>query len=91
MNGYTIGSLAIACALAFAIKATAEESVVEKGATTMNKAGDSVKETYRDAKDKGCEMINGKLQCLGKKISNKGKTLKDKTETKAEEIKDKVD
>ncbi|MBS1968844.1 MAG: hypothetical protein JSU04_00965 [Bdellovibrionales bacterium] len=91
MNGFTIGSLAIACALAFAIKASAEESTLEKTEAVANKATDSVKESYRDVKDKTCEMVNGKIHCVGKKIMNKAKTLGDKTETKAKEVKNKVD
>lgn len=91
MNGYTLGSITMVFALIFALKAGAEETTIEKAGTAVNKATDSVKETYRDAKDKGCEMVNGKMKCLGKKVSNKAKTLKDKTETKVEEIKDKVD
>jgi hypothetical protein len=91
MNGYTLGSVALACALAFAIKAAAEESTIEKTETVVNKATDSVKEGYRDAKDKTCETVNGKVHCVGKKISNKAKTLGDKTETKAKEVKNKVD
>jgi hypothetical protein len=91
MNGYTVGSLAIACALAFAIKASAEEGTLEKTEAAANKATDSVKEGYRDANDKTCEMVDGKLHCIGKKVSNKAKTLEDKTETKAKEVKNKAD
>lgn len=36
-------------------------------------------------------MVNGKLECAGKKIKNKAKNLKDKTETKANELKNKID
>lgn len=69
----------------------AEETTMEKVETSANHAADSVKETYRDAKDKACEMVNGKLECAGKKIKNKAKNLKDKTETKATELKNKID
>lgn len=69
----------------------AEETTMEKVETGANHAADSVKKTYRDAKDKACEMVNGKLECAGKKIKNKAKNLKDKTETKATELKNKID
>lgn len=71
--------------------AYAEEKTMEKVETKKNETVDSVKSTYRDAKDKSCEMIDGKMQCLGKKVKNKAKTMSDKTKTKANEIENKVD
>lgn len=71
--------------------ALAEESTMDKAQTGVNKATDSVKETYRDAKDKACPLVDGKAQCLGKKIVHKTETLKDKVDTKATEVKNKVD
>lgn len=75
----------------FSSFAQAEETNMEKVETGANHAADSVKETYRDTKDKACEMVNGKLECAGKKMKNKAKNLKDKTETKATELKNKID
>ena len=71
--------------------AFAAETVGEKVNTATNKTVDTVKENYRDAKDKTCEMINGKMECVTKKIKNKARTASDKTKTKAEEVKDKID
>lgn len=73
------------------VGAFAEQSAGEKAKDTMNEAGDEAREAARNAKDEVCEMINGKLECVAKKAVNKGKTLWDKTETEAEELKDKVD
>ena len=71
--------------------AFAAETVGEKVNTATNKAVDTVKENYRDAKDKTCEMVNGKMECVSKKIKNKARTAADKIKTKAEEAKDKID
>ncbi len=83
----TLGSLGFA----LGTSALADETVLEKTQNVGNKAVDSVKETGRDVKDKTCEMVNGKMECLPKKIKNKTKTAVDKTETKAKQIKNKVD
>lgn len=71
--------------------AQAEETTSEKIETTANKTTDAVKEGYRSAKDKGCEMINGKMECAGKKLKHKAENVKDKAGTKATEIQNKVD
>lgn len=77
---------------AFALStALAEETTMEKGKALANEASDSVKKTYRDVKDKGCEMVNGKMECLAKKVGNKARNLKDSVGTEAEKVKDKVD
>lgn len=55
------------------------------------KTTDKVKSTYRDAKDKVCEMIDGKMKCVAKKIKNKALNMADKLETDATELKNKVD
>lgn len=78
-------------ALAFSSFSFAEETTLEKVNTSKNKAVDSVKEGYRNIEDKVCETVNGKSKCIGKKIKHKAETLKDKTETKVQEIKDKID
>lgn len=52
--------IAIVSLVAFTGISQAEETTMEKVETGANKATDSVKGTYRDAKDKACEMVNGK-------------------------------
>lgn len=73
------------------MNAASEESKVEKIETQKNKVMDSAKSTYRAAQDKGCEMMNGKLECTGKKMKNKLKDYSDKVQTKATEEKNKID
>ena len=73
--------------LCLIFSAQAEETVTEKIETQTNKATDSVKKTYRSAKDKTCEMVNGKMECAVKKLKHKGQNAMDKVETKATEIK----
>jgi S-methylmethionine-dependent homocysteine/selenocysteine methylase len=84
--GLLIASFTFAASFSFA-----EETTVEKVETSLNKGTDKVKKTYRDAKDKTCEMVNGKMKCVGKKIKNKARNAKDKIETTTEELKNKVD
>ena len=69
----------------------AEETVGEKISTAGSKAVDGVKKTWRNAKDEVCEMVNGKANCVVKKVVNKIKSSADKIETTAEEAKNKAD
>ena len=71
--------------------ANAKESTLEKAETVKNKSVDSVKSTYRKVDDKVCEMINGKMNCVMKKVKNKVKNTTDKLDTKATETINKVD
>ena len=68
----------------------AEETVLEKTEVATDKISNSAKKAYRSAQDKGCEMVDGKLQCLGKKIKHKAQNLSDDAATKAKEIKNKT-
>ena len=76
--------LAMSFALYLGSSAFATESSVSH---TADEAGNSVKKTYRNAKDKTCEMVNGKMQCLGKKIKHKMENASDAISTEAKEIK----
>ncbi len=69
----------------------ANETTAEKAETMKNKAVDKVKETYRDAEDRICEMVNGKVECLPQTAENKGKTVTEKVITKAKDEKNKID
>lgn len=55
--------------------------------TTADEVGNAVKKSVRTAKDKTCEMINGKMQCLGKKIKHKLENASDEATSSAKEIK----
>jgi hypothetical protein len=84
---YTVFALT----LGFGMSSMAEETVLEKVETSQNRAQDSVKKAYRGSKNKTCEMINGKLECLGKKAANKARDISDKSKTDAVEAKNKID
>ena len=86
-----LGICLLSATLSFAMKLYAEETTMEKAETQKNETVDNVKSTYRGAKDKSCEMINGKMQCLGKKVKNKASNLSDKAKTKSKELENKVD
>lgn len=62
----------------------AEETVTEKAQETATDVKKSVKKGAHRVEEKGCEMVNGKMQCLGKKAKNRGEEVKD-------EVKDMVD
>lgn len=81
----------IVISLQIGIMAIAEETTMEKVETKTNEMIDDTKSTYRSAKDKACEMVNGKMECAGKRIKSKVKNAVDKAETKAKELKNKVD
>ena len=83
----TMMVLACLIACSFMKTAYAEETVMEKVETGTNKAVDATKKTYRAAEDKSCEMVNGKMQCLGKKMKHKMQNASDKMNTKASEVK----
>ncbi|MFN3454060.1 MAG: hypothetical protein ACK41T_03815 [Pseudobdellovibrio sp.] len=90
MKNLLIASLFIATT-SLSTFAFAEETTMEKAENAANKTADSVKKTYRGAKDKVCEMINGKMECVAKKIKHGAQNAADSTETKAKELKNKVD
>lgn len=71
--------------------ASAVETNIEKTETVVNKSVDKVKSAARDVDNKVCEMIDGKMKCVVKKIKNKLKNAEDSTKTKATEIKNKID
>lgn len=81
----------ILCLSLFGAFASAEETTLEKAETAKNKAVDSVKKTARDIKDKTCEMINGKMECVAKQVKHTGQDAMDAAKTKVNEIGNKVD
>jgi hypothetical protein len=82
---------ALAASLMFGYAAHATESAGEKANADKNKVVDSTKETYRNAKNEICELVNGKMHCAAKKAKNKLRTAADKTKSKTKEVKNKVD
>ena len=68
------------------------ETAVEKAETDARQGVDNLKAAGRDIreiKDKACQLVNGKLHCVGKKIANKTRTALEKTKTKAKKPKTK--
>lgn len=84
-------SFFVAAIFSLSLLANAEETNLEKAETIKNHSVDSIKKGYRSAKDKGCTMINGKMDCAVKKMKNKIKDQSDKVKTEAKEIENKVD
>lgn len=52
---------------------TAKEKVTEAASDTKKEA----KQLGRKVKDETCELVNGKMECVGKKIKNKAKNAGD--------------
>ncbi len=67
------------------------ESFVEKAEVKKNETLDSIKKVGRSAKDAGCKMLNGKLECAVKKMQSKVNNASDSVETKLKEEKNKND
>lgn len=86
-----LNSALVILALCFSVTTIANETTLEKAEASKNKVIDNAKGGYRDATDKVCETINGKTECIGKKIKNKANTTVDKTKSKAKELKNKID
>jgi len=63
-----VASGVIAASLGFGFNAGAVETAGEKATAETNKSVDSAKETYRNAKNEICELVNGKMHCVAKKI-----------------------
>lgn len=86
MKALLLLCLGIAAAPAFSDTTTGEK--VEKAGRDAKRAA---KEVYHTAKEKGCEMVNGKMHCVGEKVSNKAEEIKDSVKDGAKTVKDKVD
>lgn len=68
------------CSFTAAPFAFADETVGEKTHEAVQDAKRGTKKAWRNAKDSACEMVNGKMECAGKKIKNKAKNAADKVE-----------
>lgn len=76
-------SLTIVGAGAFTVAAHAETTQSNHAQEGVEDAAKNMKKAGRDVKDKGCEMINGKMQCAGKKAMSKARNAKDEIKDKA--------
>jgi TATA-box binding protein (TBP) (component of TFIID and TFIIIB) len=85
-----LGGLA-AIVLGLALNLSAEETNLEKAETQKNKTMDSLKKKYRKAKDEICQMTNGKMVCVKRKLVDGVQNATDKIKTDAIEVKNKAD
>lgn len=86
-----VATAVMTLAFSFGLKALTEESGLEKAETTKNKVVDSVKSTYRKVDDKICETVNGKINCVPKKIKNRIKNTSDRVKTNTTDVINKAD
>ncbi len=85
-----IGVFAISTGMV-SVAAHSETTAGEKVQEGAEDAGKNVKKGYRNVKDKACEMVNGKLECAGKKAMNKARNAKDEINDKTDDLQKKVD
>jgi hypothetical protein len=83
-----VALLSVSLAAGLSSFANAEETKSEKAVEQTKEAGrdlkKNAKKTWRNTKDEACEMVNGKMECAGKK-------MKHKVQNGVDELKDKVD
>lgn len=58
----------------------ADETVKEKAKEMGNDTKRATKKTVRKVQDETCEMVNGKMKCVGKKIKHAAENAGDKVE-----------
>jgi hypothetical protein len=69
----------------------AEETTGEKIEDTGRTIKRKTKKGMNHAKDEVCEMVNGRMECIGKKIKHKTGEAVDSVKDGAKSTKDKVD
>jgi len=69
----------------------AEETASEKSADSARDMKRKTKKGVHKMEDKGCEMVNGKMECAGKKMKHKANEAVDATKDEAKELKNKAD
>ncbi len=87
----TLIVLLMGAILTTSLNLRAEETLAEKTAATATKAKNATKRGVRAAQDEVCEMINGKMECVGQKVKHKAQNAVDATGAKVKEVKNKVD
>lgn len=71
-------SLLLGTLIAFTMPAFAEESeVAEDTKEVASDVKKSVKKGARKVKDETCELVNGKMECVGKKLKHKAQNVGD--------------
>lgn len=64
-----------------------DETMGEKVSEAASDTGKNVKKGVRTAKDKTCEMMNGKMECAAKKVKHKAQNVVGEGKDKVEDIK----
>lgn len=93
----TVLTLLAALTISLPVMADDTATVGDKVEAGYEKTKDATKEAYNDtkkatkkayraAKDKTCEMVNGKMECAVKKAGNKIKNAGDEVKDKAEDV-----
>lgn len=77
-------ALAVGFVVAPATRSFAEETLGEKTTEAVKDTKRGAKKAARDVKQKGCELVNGKMECAGKKVKNKIKDAGDSVEDAVE-------
>ena len=87
----TASIAALAAFISMAPKAFADESTGDKVKQDAEQVKTNTKKLGREASDKTCEMVNGKMQCAGKKVKhslqNTGDAAKDKMDKASDGMK----
>ena len=73
--------LASTAACTFAL---AEETAGQQLDHAATNVGNATRKTVRAAKDKTCELVDGKVSCLGKKIKHKAQNAADDLNAKGQ-------
>ncbi len=87
MKKLLLSVCAFSLAVLMQVPTLAEETVVEKTKEVAADTGKAVKKGARAVKDKTCEMINGKMECLAKKVKHKAQNAGDEISDKVDDVK----
>lgn len=83
----TLCALALASALTVAAPiASSAESVTENVKEMGRDVKKNTKEGYRAMKDKACELVNGKLECLGDRAKHRAQDAGGEIKDKADDL-----
>jgi len=75
-------------ALTYAPTSHAEETMTEKAAEVGRDVKTGTKKAYRNMKDKTCEMVNGKMECVAKKAKHKMQNAADEAHDAVKDAKE---
>ena len=73
-------ALILAIGLVLTTQGFANGTLKEKAKETYNDSVRGMKKAGRAVKDQACELVNGKMECLGEKMKSSVKNATDKME-----------